>query len=198
MRGNTIALNFTAYSLKLCEIMRRKICTSRFANSAPLMMIGKGTTPHFHSLRPGHCAVPQYARVCHRAPPPASRVTANAAAAPVNRVTAAAPMSRAADISATGSATTCLSTTPPYENLAFHKVTINVPDKNGGGGGGAGVEADRQRQVQRNPPLRKSKVPLKYQGIKRVKSRGREEGGEHPEKTGYSQKEKTTFDLLGY
>ncbi len=104
-------------------------------------------------------------------------------------------MSRAADISATGSATTCLSTTPPYENLAFHKVTINVPDKNGGGSG-AGVEADRQRQVQRNPPLRKSKVPLKYQGIKRVKSRGgREEGGEHPEKTGYSQKEKTTMEL---
>ncbi len=163
MRGNTIALNFTTYSLKLCEIMRRKICTSRFANSAPLMMIGKRTTaPLPHPPRPGHCAVPQYARVCHRAPPPASRVTANAAA-PVNRVTAAAPMSRAADISATGSATTCLSTTPPYENLAFHKVTINVPDKNGGGGGG--VEADRQRQVQRNPPLRKSKVPLKYQGI---------------------------------
>jgi hypothetical protein len=137
--------------------------------------------------------VPQYARVCHRsaggsrggAPhrPPSATVSAE---------------SGEADSS-------CLSTTPPYENLAFHKVTINVPDKNGGGGGGGGgggtVEGDRQRHVQRNPPLRKSKVPLKYQGIKRVKSRGREEEQQQQqqqqqqladhtaEKTGYSQKE---------
>ena len=71
---------------------------------------------------------------------------------------------------------------PPYENLSFHKVTINVPD-------GAGTEqSEKQRNIQRNPPLKKSRVPLKYQGIKRVKSRGRVEEVGH-EKTGYNQKE---------
>ena len=132
--------------------------------------------------RPGHCAVPQYARVCHKAA--------------VSKVIAAPPPPPAGNhpaSDAVGSA--CLSTTPPYENLAFHKVTINVPDKSGGGGVG---EADRQRHVQRNPPLRKSKVPLKYQGIKRVKSRGREETTAdqlHAEKSGYSQKERPDISL---
>ena len=73
-------------------------------------------------------------------------------------------------------------TEPPYENLYFHKVTINVPDKNG-----ADSSGEKQRNIQRNPPLKKSKVPLKYQGIKRVKSRTRSE--DPHEKTGYSQKE---------
>jgi hypothetical protein len=115
----------------------------------------------------------------------------------VSKVNAAPPQPIAADHSApdTAAGSACLSTTPPYENLAFHKVTINVPDKNGGGGGAAVSDNDRQRHVQRNPPLRKSKVPLKYQGIKRVKSRGREESAEelqHAEKSGYSQKERPT------
>ena len=88
---------------------------------------------------------------------------------------------------------------PPYENLSFHKVTINVPDV------GDGVEEDahqlyteKPRVLLRKPPLRKSKVPLKYQGIKRVKSKSKTQKHEHSsshhvgsglDKTGYSQKE---------
>ena len=72
---------------------------------------------------------------------------------------------------------------PPYENLSFHKVTINVPDRTGTA---ATEQSERQRNLHRNPPLKKSRVPLKYQGIKRVKSRARVEGHE---KTGYNQKE---------
>ena len=67
-------------------------------------------------------------------------------------------------------------------------MTINVPDR--GGGGTADPASDKHaRNLQRNVPLKKSRVPLKYQGIKRVKSRGRgpEEAGH--EKTGYTQKE---------
>lgn len=60
-------------------------------------------------------------------------------------------------------------------------MTINVPDKKGEDSG------EKQINIQRNPPLKKSKVPLKYQGIKRVKSRNRSE--DQHEKTGYSQKE---------
>ena len=81
---------------------------------------------------------------------------------------------------------------PPYENLSFHKVTINVPD--------VGEEvhptyADKPRVLLRKPPLRKSKVPLKYQGIKRVKSKSKTQkhvshsSSTALDKTGYSQKE---------
>ena len=84
------------------------------------------------------------------------------------------------------------SSDPPYENLSFHKVTINVPDV------GEDVQhqhPDKQRVLLRKPPLRKSKVPLKYQGIKRVKSKSKTQ--KHPghssstalDKSGYSQKE---------
>jgi len=77
---------------------------------------------------------------------------------------------------------------PPYENLSFHKVTINVPDV---GEELHNVFSEKPRVLLRKPPLRKSKVPLKYQGIKRVKSKSKTQKHEHGmlEKCGYSQKE---------
>ena len=92
---------------------------------------------------------------------------------------------------------------PPYENLSFHKVTINVPDAceepgghgGHGGQGGQGGQGDQNnlysekpRVLLRKPPLRKSKVPLKYQGIKRVKSKSKTQKHDHVS-AGYSQKE---------
>ena len=77
---------------------------------------------------------------------------------------------------------------PPYENLSFHKVTINVPDV---GEDVHHVFSEKPRVLLRKPPLRKSKVPLKYQGIKRVKSKSKTQKHEHGifDKSGYSQKE---------
>ena len=89
------------------------------------------------------------------------------------------------------------SSEPPYENLSFHKVTINVPDAGEepggqGGQGGSGdpnnLYSDKPRVLLRKPPLRKSKVPLKYQGIKRVKSKSKTQKHDHVS-AGYSQKE---------
>ena len=83
---------------------------------------------------------------------------------------------------------------PPYENLSFHKVTINVPDvgEEPGGQEGQGdpnnLYAEKPRVLLRKPPLRKSKVPLKYQGIKRVKSKSKTQKHDHVS-AGYSQKE---------
>ena len=83
---------------------------------------------------------------------------------------------------------------PPYENLSFHKVTINVPDT-GGGDQDHHLYTEKPRVLLRKPPLRKSKVPLKYQGIKRVKSKSKTQKHEHGggaaglDKSGYSQKE---------
>ena len=62
---------------------------------------------------------------------------------------------------------------PPYENLSFHKVTINVPDVGEDVHPPVYAHADKSRVLLRKPPLRKSKVPLKYQGIKRVKSKSK-------------------------
>jgi len=66
---------------------------------------------------------------------------------------------------------------PPYENIPLHKVTISVPSAGPG--------------LHRILPLRKSKVPLKYQGIKRVKTKTRTQPkpGEPVEKSGYSRNE---------
>ena len=80
---------------------------------------------------------------------------------------------------------------PPYENLSFHKVTINVPDV---GEDVHHLYTEKPRVLLRKPPLKKSKVPLKYQGIKRVKSKSKTQRHEHhsgqmTDKTGYSQKE---------
>lgn len=82
---------------------------------------------------------------------------------------------------------------PPYENLSFHKVTINVPDV---GEDVHHLYTEKPRVLLRKPPLKKSKVPLKYQGIKRVKSKSKTQRHEHShssgqmtDKTGYSQKE---------
>ena len=78
---------------------------------------------------------------------------------------------------------------PPYENLSFHKVTINVPDA--AEDNPNGVYSEKPRVLLRKPPLRKSKVPLKYQGIKRVKSKSKTQKHEHVShvSAGYSQKE---------
>ena len=80
---------------------------------------------------------------------------------------------------------------PPYENLSFHKVTINVPDV---GEDVHHLYTEKPRVLLRKPPLKKSKVPLKYQGIKRVKSKSKTQKHEHNgngvfDKSGYSQKE---------
>ena len=77
---------------------------------------------------------------------------------------------------------------PPYENLSFHKVTINVPDV---GEDVHHLYTEKPRVLLRKPPLKKSKVPLKYQGIKRVKSKSKTQKHEHGgiDKSGYSQKE---------
>ena len=78
---------------------------------------------------------------------------------------------------------------PPYENLSFHKVTINVPDA--AEDNPHSLYSDKSRVLLRKPPLRKSKVPLKYQGIKRVKSKSKTQKHEHVShvSAGYSQKE---------
>ena len=55
-----------------------------------------------------------------------------------------------------------LITEPPYENLSFHKVTINVPDI-ADEVDGHHLYTEKPRVLLRKPPLRKSKVPLKYQ-----------------------------------
>ena len=65
-------------------------------------------------------------------------------------------------------------------------MTIAVPD-----GGEEVGPAEKQRVLLRKPPLRKSKVPLKYQGIKRVKSKSKTAKHDHSSRdaAGYSQKE---------
>ena len=73
-------------------------------------------------------------------------------------------------------------------------MTINVPDT-GGGDQDHHLYTEKPRVLLRKPPLRKSKVPLKYQGIKRVKSKSKTQKHEHGggaaglDKSGYSQKE---------
>jgi len=80
---------------------------------------------------------------------------------------------------------------PPYENLSFHKVTIAVPDVGDDANGQPHhhLVGEKPRVLLRKPPLKKSKVPLKYQGIKRVKSKSRTAALGGSREGGYSQKE---------